>query len=100
MVILMIHNGGAKNRVEVLQTNLLTAVHTWRASFRTFPDNLWFCTQVVERNIALSPVKETMPFSVTERKTKFNLDFYTQLLKGHVCMTLDECLTTFHTVFK
>ena len=100
LVILPVNDGLAKHRIEVLQTNSLTAAEAEVVLACTLPDDLWLGNDMLIGNIDLSPVEETMPAVVTQRQIKFNLDFYTQLLKGHVCRTLDKCLATVGTVFK
>lgn len=100
MIILMIHDGRSSYCVKVLQSNFLTYMESTDVPAGTLPVNFWFCKDVIKWNVGLCFEKKTMPFSITQRKTKLNLDFYTQLLKRHVSRTLDKCLTTFHTVFK
>lgn len=84
----------------MLQTDSLTAAETVVVLAGTLPDDLWLGNDMLIGNIDLSPVEETMPAVITQRQVKFYLDFYTQLLQGHVGRTLDECLATVSTVFK
>lgn len=84
----------------MLQTDSLTAAETVVVLAGTLPDDLWLGNDMLVGNIDLSPVEETMPAVITQRQVKLYLDFYTQLLQGHVGRTLDECLATVSTVFK
>ena len=89
MLILKISDGKTKYGVEMLQSYFLTYTEFSDVPSCALPVNFWFCEDVVKRNIGLSLKQKAMPSSITQWKTKLYLDFYTQLLKGHVGRTLD-----------